>query len=91
MIEVLKVLKNEFESLNIPYYFDKWEDELVLPFFVGELSEVPTAYEDGKRELLMEQVQKKLKKGKEIPVIADELEEDMETIIEIIEEIHEAE
>ena len=49
------------------------------------------AREDGKRELLMEQVQKKLKKGKEIPVIADELEEDMETIIEIIEEIHEAE
>lgn len=50
MIEVLKVLENEFNSLNIPYYFDKWEDELVLPFFVGELSEVPTAYEDGKRE-----------------------------------------
>lgn len=50
MIEVLKVLKNEFTSLNIPYYYDNWEDELQLPYFVGELSEIPTIYEDGKRE-----------------------------------------
>ena len=50
MIEVLKVLKNEFDSLKIPYYFDNWDTELELPFFVGELSEIPTEYEDGKRE-----------------------------------------
>ena len=50
MIEVLKVLTSEFENLNIPYYFDNWDAELELPYFVGELSEVPTTYEDGKRE-----------------------------------------
>lgn len=50
MIEVLKVLKNEFKSLKIPYYYDNWDDKLKLPYFVGELSEVPTINEDGKRE-----------------------------------------
>ena len=50
MINILSGLKNELESLKIPYYFDNWEDELELPYLVGELSEVPTLDEDGKRE-----------------------------------------
>ena len=50
MIEVLKALQNEFKGLDIPYSYDDWETDVVLPYFVGELSEVTTNNEDGKRE-----------------------------------------
>ena len=50
MIEVLKALKNEFNTLDIPYSYDDWETDVVLPYFVGDLSEVTTNNEDGKRE-----------------------------------------
>ena len=50
MIEVLKALKNEFKALDIPYSYDDWGTDVVLPYFVGELSEVPSYNEDGKRE-----------------------------------------
>lgn len=50
MINVLKTLKNELESLKIPYSYDKWECDVKLPFFVGELDETPTDDEDGKSE-----------------------------------------
>ena len=50
MIEVLKALKNEVKALDIPYSYDDWETDVVLPYFVGELSEVTTNNEDGKRE-----------------------------------------
>lgn len=50
MIEVLKALKNEFKRLNIPYSYDEWGKDVELPYFIGELSEVQTGYEDGKRE-----------------------------------------
>ena len=41
----------------------------------------------GKKELLKQQVQKKLAKGKSLEVIADELEEDVSTIQPIIDEV----
>lgn len=50
MINVLKTIKSELESLKIPYAYDKWECDVVLPFFVGELDEVESPYEDGKSE-----------------------------------------
>lgn len=50
MINVLTLLKNEFDNLNIPYTFDGWDSEVELPQFVGEISEVPTVNEDGKNE-----------------------------------------
>ena len=49
MKTVLETLKNEFESLNIPYEFNNWESKVKLPFFVGEISEQPNPNEDGKR------------------------------------------
>ena len=36
MIEVLKALKNEFKALDIPYSYDDWETDVVLPYFVGD-------------------------------------------------------
>ena len=50
MINVLKTLKNELKTLNVPYAYDKWEDDVILPFFIGELDEVESPYEDGKSE-----------------------------------------
>ena len=43
--------------------------------------------ESGRKELLKQQVQKKLSKGKSLEVIADELEEEPATIQRIIEEL----
>ena len=43
--------------------------------------------ESGKKELLKQQVAKKLAKGKHLEVIADELEEDTVTIQTIVDEI----
>ena len=50
MKKVLKALKDEFKSMNLPYEFDAWQSEVKLPYFVGEISEIPTQDEDGKRE-----------------------------------------
>ena len=50
MIEVLKALKNKFKKLNIPYSYDEWGKDVELPYFIGELSEITTNDEDGKRE-----------------------------------------
>ena len=50
MIEVLKALKNEFKRINIPYSYDEWGKDVELPYFIGELSEITTNDEDGKRE-----------------------------------------
>lgn len=47
--------------------------------------------EEGRTELLREKVEKKLKKGKDVSVIADELEEEVETILNIIRAMNEAE
>ena len=50
MINVLMLLKNEFDNLNIPYTYDGWDSEVELPQFIGEVSEIPTVDEDGKTE-----------------------------------------
>ena len=50
MIEILKALKNEFKRLKIPYSYDDWGTDVKLPYFVGELDEITTNDEDGKRE-----------------------------------------
>lgn len=53
MIQVIKTLKNEFKTLKIPYSFDTWGKDVVLPYFVGELDEIETTDEDGKREFIL--------------------------------------
>ena len=50
MIKVLTTLKNELEKLNIPYTFDNWDNEIQLPQFIGEISEITNINEDGKSE-----------------------------------------
>ena len=50
MIDVLTTLKNEMEKMNIPYTFDTWDNDVELPQFIGEISEVTNINEDGKSE-----------------------------------------
>ena len=50
MIDVLTTVKNEMEKLNIPYTFDTWDNDIELPQFIGEISEIPNVNEDGKSE-----------------------------------------
>ena len=50
MIDVLTILNNEMEKLNIPYTFDTWDNDVELPQFIGEISEVANINEDGKSE-----------------------------------------
>ena len=50
MIDVLTTLKNEMETLDIPYTFDTWDQEIELPQFIGEISEITNINEDGKSE-----------------------------------------
>lgn len=50
MIRVLTILNDEMNELNIPYTFNAWGEDVELPQFVGEISEVPTVDEDGMNE-----------------------------------------
>lgn len=50
MIDVLTTLNNEMEKLNIPYTFDAWDNDVTLPQFIGEISEITNINEDGKSE-----------------------------------------
>ena len=50
MIDVLTTIKNELEKLNIPYTFDSWDNDVELPQFIGEISEITNINEDGKSE-----------------------------------------
>lgn len=50
MIKVLTLLNDMFNEMNIPYTFDNWDTDIELPQFIGEISETPTADEDGCNE-----------------------------------------
>lgn len=49
-IEALSYINRCIESLNIPYEFLQWTDDLTFPYFVGEYSESEITEEDGKDE-----------------------------------------
>ena len=75
---VCKVRLNEEVGVK---YMQAWEEK----YYAKE-----DGREEGRKEHLMEQVAKKLKKGKDAAIIADELEEDVEKILDIIREINES-
>lgn len=67
---------------------------MVLYSFDKELYEKDLkqiAYEEGEQNKLLEQVQKKLDKGKSVEVIAEELEESVHNIQDIIAKIQKQE
>ncbi|MCI7428527.1 MAG: hypothetical protein MSS83_05420 [Methanobrevibacter sp.] len=50
MKSILKFIKCEMEKLEIPYDFLEWNKKLTFPYFVGEISEIPTLDEDGQSQ-----------------------------------------
>ena len=50
MTSILNFIKSEMEELNIPYDFLEWNKKLTFPYFVGEISEIPTLDEDGQSQ-----------------------------------------
>lgn len=50
MIKILTLMNDLMNEMNLPYTFDKWDVDLILPHWVGEISENPNLNEDGKSE-----------------------------------------
>lgn len=50
MIKVLTLMNNLMNEMNLPYTFDRWDVDLTLPHWVGEISEIQNPNEDGKNE-----------------------------------------
>lgn len=50
MIDVLNTINNELIALKIPYTFNRWDSEIELPQFIGEIYETSNPNEDGKSE-----------------------------------------
>lgn len=46
----LGIIKNEMDSMDVPYEFMGWTSTVTYPYWVGEYSEVPTVTEDGYKE-----------------------------------------
>lgn len=49
-MSVLGTVKEELNSIGVPYEFMEWTDPVQYPYFVGEYSEVPPTAEDGGKE-----------------------------------------
>lgn len=80
------LMKNKAEVIKVSIYeYDKEFEEKKLRKAEYEAG-VEAGFELGERSLLENQIRKKLKKGKPIEQIADELEEAVTTIQRIIEE-----
>lgn len=80
------LMKNKAEVIKVSIYeYDKEFEEKKLRKAEYEAG-VESGIELGERSLLENQIRKKLKKGKPIEQIADELEEAVTTIQRIIEE-----
>ncbi|WP_330590925.1 hypothetical protein [Dorea longicatena] len=80
------LMKNKAEVIKVSIYeYDKEFEEKKLRKAEYEAG-VEAGIELGERSLLENQIRKKLKKGKPIEQIADELEEAVTTIQRIIEE-----
>ena len=80
------LMKNKAEVIKVSIYeYDKEFEEKKLRKAEYEAG-VEAGFELGERSLLENQIRKKLKKGKPIEQIADELEESVTTIQRIIEE-----
>ena len=52
-MEKLKFIKEQMSAINVPYEFMEWTSAIQYPYFVGELTEVPTSVESGYEEATM--------------------------------------
>ena len=49
-MSVLGIIKDELNSIGVPYEFMRWTDPVQYPYFIGEYTEVPIVTEDGAKE-----------------------------------------
>lgn len=49
-MDKLKFISDELGVLAVPYEFGEWTTDVQYPYFVGEISEIPTSTEDGYEE-----------------------------------------
>ena len=49
-MDKLKYIKEQLESLSIPYEFGEWTSDVTYPYYVGEITEEPSMTEDGAEE-----------------------------------------
>ena len=52
-MEKLKFINEQMDTIAVPYEFDVWTSEIKYPYFVGEITEEPTAAEDGRESSTM--------------------------------------
>ena len=46
-MEKLNFIKDQMNAISVPYEFGEWTSEETYPYFVGEITEEPPAYESG--------------------------------------------
>lgn len=47
---ILETINKELQNIGVPYEFMRWTEPVDGAYFVGELSEMPIATEDGQKE-----------------------------------------
>ena len=52
-MEKLKFINEQMDIIAVPYEFDVWTSEIKYPYFVGEITEEPTAAEEGRESATM--------------------------------------
>jgi len=84
--EIMKdfLVEHGSEAINMIFTEFNMEDALEVRFEEGIETGIERGIDQGKRELLITQIQKKLAKGKSLEIIAEELEENIEIIKELI-------
>ena len=49
-MDILAFINEQMGSIAAPYEFGEWSSAIVYPYFVGEITELPTMTEDGFEE-----------------------------------------
>ena len=52
-MDKLKFIKEQMETIAVPYEFGEWTSEVIYPYTVGEITEEPIVNEDGNEESTM--------------------------------------
>lgn len=47
MIDILTYISDQLDSIDIPYEFGEWTQDVSYPYFVGTFTEIEHRYEDG--------------------------------------------
>ena len=68
-MDKLKFIKEQMETIAVPYELGEWTSEIIYPYYVGEVTEEPTINEDGLEESTM--ILTGFHRGKYIDLVMD--------------------